>query len=59
MKFVTTATQSQRPTVIVICAVRNEAWILPRFLAVASHIADHIIVADQGSTDGSRDICRR
>jgi glycosyltransferase involved in cell wall biosynthesis len=45
--------------VIVLTPIRNEAWILDRFLAVTSRLADLIIVADQGSTDGSRDICRR
>jgi hypothetical protein len=36
--------------------VRNEAWILDRFLQCASTWADHIIVADQRSDDGSREI---
>lgn len=45
------------PTVIVLCPVRNEAWILHKFLSVASQIADRIIVADQLSTDRSREIC--
>jgi hypothetical protein len=36
--------------------VRNEAWVLDRFLKAAALWADHIIVADQGSTDGSADI---
>jgi hypothetical protein len=44
--------------VVCITPVRNEAWILPRFLQCASLWADHIVVADQGSTDGSRDIAR-
>jgi glycosyltransferase involved in cell wall biosynthesis len=38
--------------------VKNEAWILDRFLACASLWADHIVIADQGSTDGSRDIAK-
>lgn len=45
--------------VVVVTPVRNEAWILERFLSVTSRFADHIIIADQGSTDGSRAICRR
>lgn len=36
--------------------VRNEAWVLRAFLEATSLWADHIIIADQMSTDGSRDI---
>ena len=36
--------------------VRNEAWILHAFLKATSLWADIIIIADQGSTDGSREI---
>lgn len=46
----------ERPTVVCMTPVKDEAWILERFLACASLWADHIIVADQGSTDGSREI---
>lgn len=38
--------------------VKNEEWILKRFLSVTSQIADHIIIADQKSTDKSIDICK-
>lgn len=38
--------------------VRNEAWILTRFLQAASTWADVIIVLDQSSDDGSPDIAR-
>lgn len=48
-----------RPTIVCLTPVRNEAWILPRFLACAELWADHIIIADQGSTDGSLEIARR
>jgi hypothetical protein len=48
-----------KPSVICITPVKNEAWILERFLQCASVWADHIIIADQGSTDGSREIARR
>lgn len=41
---------------IVLTPVKNEAWILHRFLQVCSSFADHIIIADQQSTDGSLDI---
>ena len=44
---------------MVLTPIRNEAWILDRFLAVTSPLADHIILADQGSTDGSRAIAAR
>lgn len=44
--------------VICVTPVRNEAWILDRFLHGAALWADHIIVADQASTDASADIAR-
>jgi len=47
------------PTVICLTPVRDEAWILDRFLACASLWADRILVADQGSKDGSREIACR
>jgi hypothetical protein len=48
-----------RPTVICLTPVKNESWILERFLACASLWADHILVAEQGSTDGSAQIAAR
>ncbi|MEM1060359.1 MAG: glycosyltransferase family 2 protein, partial [Verrucomicrobiota bacterium] len=45
-----------RPTVVCLTPVKNEEWILERFLAAASLWADVIIVADQHSTDRSREI---
>ena len=45
-----------RPQFIVMTPVRNEAWVLQAFLKATSTWADYIIVADQMSTDGSRDI---
>jgi len=48
-----------RPKVICLTPVRNEAWILDRFLKCASLWADHVIIADQNSTDGSREIAAR
>lgn len=45
-----------RPLLIVMTPVRNEAWVLHAFLKTTSLWADYIIVADQMSTDGSRDI---
>lgn len=50
---------ANKPTLIVITPVRNEAWVLEAFLTHCSSWADHIIVADQHSTDGSREICAR
>ena len=45
--------------IVVVTPVKNEEWLLERFLAVTSRFADHIIVADQQSTDASRSICAR
>lgn len=45
--------------IICLTPVRNEAWILDRFLQCTSLWADHIIIADQMSTDGSREIAER
>ena len=50
---------SQSPKIVVITPVKNEAWILERFLSVTSQFADHIIIADQSSTDGSVAICKK
>lgn len=36
--------------------IRNEAWVLDVFLKITSIWADFIIIADQNSTDGSREI---
>jgi hypothetical protein len=48
-----------RPTVICLTPVRNEAWILERFLLCASQWADHILLADDRSEDASAAIARR
>lgn len=48
-----------KPTVICLTPVKNEAWILDRFLQCASLWADHIIVLDQMSTDESPNIISR
>jgi glycosyltransferase involved in cell wall biosynthesis len=44
---------------ICLTPVKNEAWILDKFLSCASLWADHIIIADQLSTDGSREIAMK
>ena len=46
------------PIHIVMTPVRNEAWVLRAFLEATSLWADHIIIADQMSTDGSREIAK-
>ena len=52
-------TRDVTPAIVVLAPVRNEAWILERFLSVTSVFADMILVADQASTDGSREMCAR
>lgn len=46
------------PTIICLTPVKNEAWILDRFLKCASLWADYIIIADNLSDDGSREIAQ-
>lgn len=45
--------------IVVLTPVKNEDWILERFLAAASVFADLIIVADQYSTDDSVKIAKK
>lgn len=49
----------RKPKIVVITPVKNEEWILNRFLSVTSEFADHIIIADQNSTDRSIGICKQ
>lgn len=49
----------EKPKIVVLTPVKNEAWILPRFLATASLWADFIIIADQNSSDESVQICKK
>ena len=44
---------------IVLTPVKNEEWILEKFLLATSLFADSIIIADQNSTDRSREICSK
>lgn len=46
-----------QPAIVVLTPLKNDAWILRRFLEVTSIFADHILIADQGSTDGGLEIC--
>jgi len=46
------------PILVVLTPVRNEAWVLRAFLEATSLWADYIIIADQMSTDGSREIAK-
>lgn len=46
------------PKIICLTPVKNEIWILKKFLESASLWADYIIIADQGSTDGSLEIAK-
>jgi glycosyltransferase involved in cell wall biosynthesis len=48
----------EKPKLIVITPVKNEDWILDRFLSITSRFADHIIIADQESIDRSIEICK-
>jgi Glycosyl transferase family 2 len=48
----------ERPLVICLTPIKDEAWILERFLKCASLWADHIIIADQQSNDESKEIAR-
>ena len=48
-----------KPTIICLTPIRNEAWILDKFLKCTSLWADYIIIADQMSTDGSREIAQK
>lgn len=47
-----------KPTVICLTPIKNEAWILDKFLKSTSLWADIIIISDQMSTDGSREIAK-
>ena len=49
---------NNRPLLVVMTPVRNEAWVLRAFLEATSLWADYIIIADQMSTDGSREIAK-
>ena len=50
---------NNKPTIVVITPVRNEAWVLDAFLTCTSSWADYIILADQYSNDGTREIAQK
>ena len=45
--------------IIVLTPVKNEEWILNQFLSITSLFADCIIIANQNSSDNSKEICSR
>lgn len=45
--------------VVILTPVKDEEWILERFLWACSQFADHILVLDQQSSDRSPEICAR
>jgi hypothetical protein len=50
---------SKKIKIICITPVKNESWILEKFLTATSLWADHIIIADQKSTDNSLEIASK
>ncbi|MBM3706994.1 MAG: glycosyltransferase family 2 protein [Actinobacteria bacterium] len=50
---------NKKKSVICLTPVRNESWILDKFLSSSSIWADYIIISDQGSDDNSRDIAKK
>jgi hypothetical protein len=47
-----------KPKVICLTPIKNESWILKKFLETTSFWADYIIIADQNSNDGSVEIAK-
>jgi hypothetical protein len=50
--------KKNKPTIICITAMKNEAWILDRFLKCTETWADHIILLNQNSEDNSENIAQ-
>ena len=48
-----------KPNVICITPIKNEQWILDNFIQCTSLWADYIIIADQNSTDKSKEIAQK
>ncbi|MBL9188080.1 MAG: glycosyltransferase family 2 protein [Opitutaceae bacterium] len=53
------AQPEEKPVWICVSPTKNESWVIDRFLGAAGTWADHIFVADQGSTDGTREAITR
>jgi hypothetical protein len=49
----------EKKSVICLTPIRNESWILDKFLSSSSIWADYIIISDQNSDDNSRDIAKK
>ena len=47
---------TSRPLHIVMTPTRNEAWVIRAFMESTTRWADYIIICDQMSTDGTREI---
>lgn len=45
------SSSARKTQIVCLTPVRNEAWILERFLKAAELCADHIVLADQDSTE--------
>lgn len=50
---------NKKPKIICLTPVKNEEWIMDNFLKSVSLWADHIIIADQNSTDATRAIAKK
>jgi hypothetical protein len=48
-----------KPLLVCMTTVRNDAWVLNAFMAATSIWADYIVVADQMSTDNTRSILQK
>ncbi len=57
-KLVRKTGEIDRPILFCLTPVKDEQWILKHFLNYAEEWADHIVVADQGSSDGSQSIAK-
>lgn len=49
---------SERPAIVVLAPLHNDAWILRRFLDVTTVFADRIVVVNEGAAYGSLALCR-